>query len=104
MSMSSLYLHCPTVPCLYFVLSFYFQIKFGAWCTKKKIFFSRYETHYHLHAGYVDDLFAKLWTLIEGSKADSTKLAVSPPPLCSSFKKPDKDTAIAKHKTRFSKQ
>ena len=29
----------------------------------------------------VDDLFAKLWTLIEGSKADSMKLAVSPPPL-----------------------
>lgn len=54
--------------------------------------------------GYIDDLFTKLWESIEDGVQSKMKDAVVPPPLCSSLEKPDKETAIAEHKTRFSSQ
>jgi len=52
--------------------------------------------------GYVEDLFAKLWDVIQGKKTTS-KVIASPPTLCSTLEKPDKAKAVQEHKTRFSK-
>lgn len=49
-------------------------------------------------------MWKKLWEIIEDGKKAKVKEIVAPPPLCSNFEKPDKKAAIAKHRSRFSKQ
>lgn len=55
------------------------------------------------NVGYVEDLFVKLWEVMQGKKS-KVRVITSPPPLCSSFERPDKDKAVQQHQSRFSKQ
>ena len=54
--------------------------------------------------GYVDDLFCELWEAVQGRRCCKVKSITSPPPLCSTLEKPNKQEAIAQHKSRFLKQ
>ncbi len=51
--------------------------------------------------GYVEDLYAQLWEVMQGKK--KKKQVASPPPLCSQLERPKKEEAVDKHKSRFSK-
>ena len=55
-------------------------------------------------AEYVEDLFSKLWEVMQGRNRSKVQAITSPPPLCSSLEKPNKQEAVAQHKSRFSKQ
>lgn len=57
----------------------------------------------NVYVGYVEDLFGKLWEVMQGENRVKVTAVVSPPPLCDSLERPNKEEAIAQHKSRFSK-
>ena len=55
-----------------------------------------------LNLGYVDELIAKVWEMVEKPRSVKIPRLSSPPPLCSAFEHPEKTKAINEHKSRFS--
>ena len=57
-----------------------------------------------MHAGYVENVFKKTFELCESghsSREDASVHLKEPPPLSSQYTRPDKDTAISSHKSRY---
>ena len=59
---------------------------------------------YYYMIGYVEELFTELWKVLQDGSNVKVKRISTPPPLCTSLEKPDKDEAVTQHKSRFSKQ
>ena len=51
---------------------------------------------------YVDVLFSELITTVQEPNRGNHDIVDTPPPLCSNYVRPDKDTAVAQHTARFS--
>ena len=58
---------------------------------------------YNSFAGYVENVSRKTFELcIDSSKQHASVHDEEPPPLSSQYTRPDKDTAVSSHKSRFS--
>ena len=53
-------------------------------------------------SGYVEDIYSKVFELCRRDDPDLNGDDKVPPPLCSQYEKPEKSTAVANHKSRFS--
>ena len=51
---------------------------------------------------YVDVLFSELITTVQEPNRGNHDIVDTPPPLCSNYVRPDKDTTVAQHAARFS--
>ena len=56
----------------------------------------------HFVTEYMDDLLTEVLKIEEPRSSLESRLHSTPPPLCASFTKPNKEDAVAEHQSRFS--